>query len=97
MKIYLHMIKQWSRSCKPGMIVAFDEAKGRRVIAAGFAKEVPNPKSPRKKVPVVETATAEPKAERAVVTPVVLATVEAEPEKKAEPKTDKKKDKKRGK
>ena len=95
MKIYLRMIKQWSRSCKPGMIVAFDETKGRRVIAGGFAKEVPDPKHPKKQAPVVETATAEPKAERAVVTPVILATVPAEPVEPA--KTDKKTDKKRGK
>ena len=71
MKIYLHMLKQWSSSCKPGMTIAFDESKGRRVIAAGFAEEVPAPKSHKKQAPVVETATAKPKAERAEVTPVI--------------------------
>ena len=75
MKIYLHMLKQWSGSCKPGMTIAFDESKGRRVIAAGFAEEVPAPKPPKKQVPVVETATAEPKAERAEVSPEISQPV----------------------
>jgi len=68
--IYLHMLKKWGGS-KPGEIVAFGEPKGRRVIAAGFAEEVPAPKSHKKQAPVVETATAKPKAERAEVTPVI--------------------------
>ena len=68
--IYLHMLKKWGGS-KPGEIVAFGEPKGRRVIAAGFAEEVPAPKSHKKQSPVVETATAKPKAERAEVTPVI--------------------------
>ena len=97
--IYLHMIKKWGNT-KIGDIVAFGEPKGRRVIAGGFAEEVPAPKPPRKQVPVVETTMAELKAERAVVTPVLLATVSAEPE-TVDPVTAKvkinKKDKKRGK
>lgn len=99
MKIYLHMLKQWGHSM-PGQTVAFDESKGRRVIEGGYAEEVPAPRPPRKQAPVVETAMAEPNAERAVVTPVVLATVSAEPE-TVEPVTAEvkinKKDKKRGK
>jgi len=72
MKIYLKMIKQWSRSCKEGMIIPFDKAKGRRVIAGGYAVEVPAPKLNRGR-PKVETATAEPKGEQAVVTPQIDA------------------------
>jgi len=44
MKIFLHMLKKWGHSL-PGQTVAFDESKGRRVIAGGFAVEVPDPKS----------------------------------------------------
>ena len=100
--IYLHMLKKWGNTTI-GDIVAFGEPKGRRVIAGGFAEEVPAPKPPRKQAPVVETAMAEPKAERAVVTPVVtkepLAKKETVEPVKVDVKedTDKKKDKKRGK
>jgi len=80
MKIYLYMLKQWSGSCKPGMTVAFDEAKGRRVIEGGFAKEVPNPNlkaSAKKKAEAKAKAEAEAKAK---------AEAEAQAQAKAEAK-----------
>jgi hypothetical protein len=65
MKIYLKFIKQWSMSCKPGLTVAFDEAKGRRVIEGGFAREVPNPKlnAAKKKAEAKAIVKAKAKAE----------------------------------
>ena len=80
MKIYLHMLKQWSRSCKPGMTVAFDESKGRRVIAGGFAKEVPNPKLKAAEKKAEAKAIAESEAK-------VKAEAEADAKGKAETAT----------
>lgn len=67
-KIYLYMLKKWGHS-EIGQTVAFDESKGRRVIAGGFAKEVPPPEHKAEKRPKAETAMINPESEKAVVTP----------------------------
>ena len=85
MKIYLHILKQWSGSCKPGMTVAFDEAKGRRVIAGGFAKEVPDPKLKNAKAKAKAEAEEKAKAEtKAKAEAEAKAKAEAEAKAKAE-------------
>jgi len=87
MKIYLHILKQWSGSCKPGMTVAFDEAKGRRVIAGGFAKEVPDPKLKNAKAKAKAEAEEKAKAEtKAKAEAEAKAKAEAEAEAEAEAK-----------
>ncbi len=64
--IYLKMTKEWG-GFQIGQIVRFGENKARGRIAAGEGIEVSKP-SPAKK-PLAETATANPVAETAEVTP----------------------------
>jgi len=62
--IYLHMLKKWGNTTI-GDVVAFGEPKGRRVIAGGFAEEVPNPEiktAAKKKAEAKIKADAEAKA-----------------------------------
>ena len=99
MKIYLYMTKQWSRRAKPGMTIAFDEVKGRRVIKEGFAKEVPNPEIKTKAAAKAEAkakaeaeakAEAKAKAEAAIVKPNA-ETADARPDIKGKPQKPTKK------
>lgn len=68
MKIYLKMLKKWGE-CPEGSVQVFDESKGRRVIAAGCAVEVPEPKTQRRDLPRIETAMLTPSAETATTGP----------------------------
>jgi len=94
--IYLKMIKQWSRGTKPGMIVAFGEGKGQRVIKAGYAIEVPDPKltAAKKKAEAKAIAKAKAKsrakAETAMAIPAA-ETADVRPDIKGKSKSGKKK------
>jgi len=76
--IWLKLTKKWGEY-KIGDIACFDKGKGDRLIIAGIAVEVKEPKQPVKTKPKaeikaeakekVESATIEPAAEKAVVTP----------------------------
>jgi len=81
MKIFLHMLKKWGHSL-PGQTVAFDESKGRRVIAGGFAVEVPDPKS-KAEVEAKAKSEADAKAKTEAE-----AKAKAEAEAKAKAKTE---------
>lgn len=74
MKIWLKILKRWGE-LTVGSVVQFDAAKGRRVIAGGFAVEVPDPTKQREKFrgrgPKVETADARPAPETTEARPQI--------------------------
>jgi colicin import membrane protein len=105
MYIYLKMVKKWG-GFKVGDIVRFGRSKGEARIAAGDGELVKRQRAVNE--PVVETAVAVPKAERAVVDRKATdnakdeakarADAKAEAEKKAKAEAEKKaQDDKKGK
>jgi len=92
--IYVRMIKQWSRFV-PGDVVRFGWNKGMGRINAGEGERVPKQDAvngPSKEDMAlaalkaqrrVENAMAEPKAEKAVVTPIAAPFAKAEVQAKA--------------